>query len=497
MEQTRIRSAVIFGAGEAGRRALALLQGDPSASVIAFADNNPDRQGRSFERLPVIAPDALVVNKPDVVVVASQAWADIVPQLRRLGIPRERIRLFKPGGDGLVEIPDAQQGPRILVLTDDCIAPSHGTGAVLLRHFAEYPRELLIHGYLRLKGDPFLPHSYRVAPERYGGDSSTSTSERPPLTAKAFVDHVLSTHGQVDLVYSNFFGETGLRFLAELLQHLNPSIPVVHHVHDILVEDDDVQFDTVLQQVAPRIAEFWAVGPGLGERVSRVTGRPAVPMNTFSCEITPLWKQDHRPLDASFSAVMLGNSHMPWVMDYVRRAWAEVRRIHHVPPVRWFAYPTSVVYVERAGVQIGPDIEYYGYLNNRVLHEHLCRADLAIVPFNIADEPEYAYARYSIPSRLTEFMNAGVPVFAAAGRGTEAYRFMSTHDVAECATIADIGAFTTKLLALMEDVGRRRVLGEAGRRYASTHGDVRVYRRRLFGRIAALTGTASAADTAA
>jgi hypothetical protein len=156
-------------------------------------------------------------------------------------------------------------------------------------------------------------------------------------------------------------------------------------------------------------------------------------MDTFSCLITLTFKQDHRNVGADFTAVMLGNSHMPWVLDRLRAVWPEVRRQHGVGPIRWFAYPTSVLYVERAGVRVGPDIEYFGYLSDRVLHEHLCAADLAIIPFNIADEPEYGYARYSIPSRLTEFLNAGLPVFAAAGR---APRRIVSSDITESAAAA-------------------------------------------------------------
>jgi hypothetical protein len=478
---------IVFGAGEAGRRALACLRRDGGWDVLAFADNATDRHGTTFEDLPVVAPASLIELGAERVVVASQAAAQIVPQLRALGIRQDQIDLYHFADDRIVAVePAGPECPRILVLTDDCISPSHGTGAVLLRHFAGYPRERLLHGYLRLKGDPFLPHSFKVAPSADVTASDAEGTEKRTRSAAQLVAEITRSHGPIDLVYSNFFGETGLVFLRELLGEIGASVPVIHHVHDLLADNDE-RFDARLREVAPRVTEFWAIGPGLAERVRAATGRSVTLMNTFSCPITPTFKREHRDVTPDFTAVMLGNSHMPWVLDKVRSVWAEVRRRHGVGPIRWFAYPTSVLYVERAGVRIDPDIEYYGYLSDRVLHQHLCAADLAIIPFNIADEPEYGYARYSIPSRLTEFLNAGLPVFAAAGRNTEARRFIAHHRIGTFSTIADTETFTRDLFAIVESAASRRALGAASRTFATEHCDVERYRERLFARIGALT----------
>jgi glycosyltransferase involved in cell wall biosynthesis len=168
------------------------------------------------------------------------------------------------------------------------------------------------------------------------------------------------------------------------------------------------------------------------------------------------------------------------VLHHVRNVWRRVREeVPGLGPIQWYAYPTSVLYVRDAGVEYGPEIEYYGYLNDRVLHEHLCAADLALVPFNIADEPEYQYAAYSVPSRITEFLNAGLPIFAAAGRGTETRRFLTAHGIGDCATIADEIEFAGTLLALMRDTPRRLALSRQGRAYAEARCDVRMHQARL------------------
>jgi len=200
-------------------------------------------------------------------------------------------------------------------------------------------------------------------------------------------------------------------------------------------------------------------------------------------------KREHRELTDAFRVVMLGNSHMPWVLHHVRSVWRRVRaEVPGLAPIQWYAYPTSVLYVRDAGVVVEPEIEYYGYLNDRVLHEHLCQADLALVPFNIADEPEYQYAAHSVPSRITEFLNAGLPIIAAAGRGTETFRFLTERGLGVCGTIADEAAFAGTLLALMRDTERRRALGQQGRAYAEAHCDVGKHQEMLttaFARVSA------------
>jgi len=108
------------------------------------------------------------------------------------------------------------------------------------------------------------------------------------------------------------------------------------------------------------------------------------------------------------------------------------------------------------------------------------------VPFNVADAPEYQYAAHSVPSRITEFLNAGLPIIAAAGTGTETFRFLTDRGLGVCATIGDETRFTGTLLALMKDTDRRLALSRAGRAFAQAQCDVRKHQEMLasaFGRV--------------
>jgi glycosyltransferase involved in cell wall biosynthesis len=466
------RRAVIYGAGAAGRAARSVLEQDATRSILAFADGDMRKQGTTIDGLRVVALDGLPPDWFDDVVVASHAWRDIVRSVMRLGIARERIWLFHEGEQRLRPFCDVERAahvPSVLVLTDDCVSPGHGTGAVLMRHLADYPSSRLSNVYLRRKGDPFWPNSLQIG---------SANSSHDVVTAAAVADALAADGNLPDVIYANVFGEPGLEALAALLDAIGP-IPVIQHFHDWLYSDLEA-FTRTLQALAPRITELWAITDALGACISDITGREVRTMNTFKCEIAPDFKRDHRRLDSRFTAVMLGNSHMPWVLHHLRRVWQRVQaEVAGLGPIRWYGYPTSALYVRDAGVEFEPEIEYYGYLNPRVLHEHLCEADLAIVPFNIADEPEYHYAAYSVPSRITEFLNAGLPILAAAGRGTEARRFLTGHGIGVCATIADEANFEQALIHLMRDTAQRLELSARGRAFAESHCDLKAYQRTL------------------
>lgn len=478
------RSVVIFGAGEAGRRALSMLRAQGPVEVVAFADNAPQRHGSTIHGYPVIAARELADYRYDRIVVASHGWRQILPQLVELGVRADRIDLFRHVDDTIHPAAiHAASLPRILLVTDECISLGHGTGALLLRQFAGYPPDCLLHAFLSPRGDAALPHSHLVAA---AGARPEPRADRP-MHAKELVSLLDAMHGGVDLVYSNVFGDVGLAFLAELADAVGPKVPIVHHALDFLVNDEE-RFDSLLRALSPRLDRIWAIGPSLADRLASATRSMVTVVNPFCGSVPPTWKTEHRNLDERFTAVIVGNVYTPAVFVRLKTIWADLQRRHGVGPIRWFAHPTTVQRFEQTGVVASPEIEYCGFAVGNFLHEQLCAADMALLPFNLEDQPDDRdpFGRFSVPSRLTEYMMAGLPVFAAAGSSTDAYRFMAGNRVAVCSTLADGTRFAEELAAFMRDTVLRREIGASARRHAVEHCDVEQYRVRLLGEFAHL-----------
>jgi hypothetical protein len=87
-----LQHLVIFGTGGAAQQSIRLLGGPDK--VLAFADNDPAKQGTTWQGKPVVAP-AELSRFPDArIVIASMHHVAITSQLIDLGIARDRIGVF-------------------------------------------------------------------------------------------------------------------------------------------------------------------------------------------------------------------------------------------------------------------------------------------------------------------------------------------------------------------------------------------------------------------
>lgn len=82
---------IVFGAGEAARRAFARLS--DRVDVLAVADNDPAKQGASFMGVEVIAPARIRDMPYHCIVVASVHAREITAQLLDLGVSADDIEL--------------------------------------------------------------------------------------------------------------------------------------------------------------------------------------------------------------------------------------------------------------------------------------------------------------------------------------------------------------------------------------------------------------------
>ncbi len=480
---------VIFGTGTGAERAWQAAAARSDINVIAFADNNPAKQGTRFHDRPVVAPAAIADLQYDFVVLASMYAPEIERQLLGLGLPASA--LFTPNlaamADAFGSLPPRQRLqkplelddgrsvargdlPRLLVLTYETFNSTHGTGVLLQRYFADWPVERLFSVCHTATGTPWLPNSLVLAP-------GASPAERGALLADE-----LKTRGfQPDLVYATAFNENDLDLLEAVLAALPPGIPVVQHFMDYMPHDQDV-FDTRFRRLADRVGEVWALTEGMAGALQRRLARPVHVVTALHQEPPPAWKQSH-PSDAGrCRALMLGNLWQPWMLPVVRGLWRRLQaRLPGLAPIDWYVHPARVQSLLESGYELGDEVVWRGFYTGRALQERLQAADLALLPFNKDAEARDGYTRYSLPSRLTELCGAGLPIFAIASPDTEPARFLAAHGCGEVGVGVEIDALAGRLHAFLQDRDRRIRCGGKARRVAEGEFAFAPFHRKFLG----------------
>lgn len=84
------KKCVIFGAGGYGHKAYELLQ--DKYDIIGFSDNDEKKWGKILLDKSIVQPDSLIQIKDIIIIIASQWYAAINSQLRKIGI--ENIMVF-------------------------------------------------------------------------------------------------------------------------------------------------------------------------------------------------------------------------------------------------------------------------------------------------------------------------------------------------------------------------------------------------------------------
>ena len=85
------RKVIIFGTGGVGKTSKDYLIA-AKEDVMAFADNDPEKQGTEVEGIPVISPDEIRKYEYDYVVLGLfKNRVPVTEQLKGLGIPEDRI----------------------------------------------------------------------------------------------------------------------------------------------------------------------------------------------------------------------------------------------------------------------------------------------------------------------------------------------------------------------------------------------------------------------
>lgn len=484
---------VVFGTGSSAERAWQALRQLPGVRVVAFADNNEERRRTPFHDLPVIAPGELSQHRWDYVLLASQ-WADeIAAQLQGEGIAESRLIWCKGGGvrEAIEQVLGAKRAgdevrvaggrliasdrlPRVLILTSETLNDSHGTGVLLKRYFRDFPSAHLFSLCHTEAGKPWLENSAVIA-------------GRKPT--REMVDELLHCRQfQPDLVYATALNENDLPLLAAVLASLPTTVPVVQHFMDYMPHDAEV-FDARLRELLPRLTEIWALTDSLRTMLRQKFDRPVDLVTSLQQDVPAEWRREHRPYAPGFRTVLLGNLWQPWLIPLLRDVWSLVRaELPGLNPIEWYVHPQRVQAVLEAGYDPGFEIVWRGFITGEALQERLRGADLALVPFSREDRAANNYARYSLPSRLTELACAGLPLLAIASADTEPARFIAQHRIGRSVAGPATEPIAAAVVEFICDVEARRRAGAAARALAEREFRLEPFQEWLIGHFLGLVG---------
>lgn len=359
---------------------------------------------------------------------------------------------------------------KILLLTDDAISFSHGTGAVLLKILGNHPPSELAHGYLNRVSDPALEQAYQI-------HTDPDAIDRLPVIDR-FWRQLAAIKFQPELIYANFYGLRGLRILHALLTRAPYLPPVIQHFQD-LRPDSAGELLMLLRTMQPKLTRIWALTPTMARFLETQIGRQVEVFISFGAPLPARPRTIYRAFGPDFKAVMLGNVWLPEVVEDLRRAWRHlIMNRPGLGPIQWFGHPFALNHILQNGQVPGDEIRPMGFAPN--LEDALVGADLAILPFNRKEPPENNYARFSLPSRLSELTMAGLPVFALACSGTTVWDFIHINRIGRCACPMNPARMSELLMEFAMDQDARTACGRNALSLAYAEFDIEKLRRKYF-----------------
>ncbi len=374
-------------------------------------------------------------------------------------------------GIGLTKPQNTRAYPKAIVFTEENINSSQGTGIALLRHFKHYPQENLL-------------NIFRMN-FKEGGIAFKNALHLSKSNPVRDILQWLDAHSfRPNIMYSTFYSIEGFRLINKLMCVTHLKLPVIQHFFDYFEEDKSL-IESEIRELSPFFSEVWALNPTIAGCISKVLGREIPTVKIFHYEISDNnYKHEHQEFGPEFKSVMLGNIWLAPLLDDIRKAWNWIgKSIGNISPIHWYCHPGRIKFLESRGFKIGNEIAYQGFVPEDELQVRLKNADMAIIPFNREKFPENNYARYSIPSRITEIANAGLPMFFAAGPNTDVWDFVENTGIGICSPPVDEIIFRESLLAFIKDRDLREKCGVCARKLAEREFDINKYRDFLYGKL--------------
>jgi len=380
--------------------------------------------------------------------------------------------------------------PNLLIQSHLPISLAHGTGAVLIKQLAEYPRAKMANIFAFPYGEAWLEKSLRLLK----GDNlkvrmmHTATQIKQVLKNERAVDgyyykHVAKGLAKLrfspDILYANPAKYEDLLSIIELRKSYQ--IPTIIYFQDYTFQLEEDFYSDLRRVLSDRqTKEIWALTPEIASEIEDKTGIVVKVVNNQHIEIGSQKKTRFNAFGENFKTVIMGTIYSVETVKFLKRLWAMMKEsLPELSPIEWLAHPKALKRIGK-NTKIEPEIRYGGFLQGEELNEKLLSADLSIIPVNIGRKAEDSIAQYSLPSRISELASLGVPMFVIASPDTATARYIQRTGIAICESADNLEACKSKIVEFMKNQTMREAFSQKARKYAEKNLDIKRYREELY-----------------
>lgn len=206
------------------------------------------------------------------------------------------------------------------------------------------------------------------------------------------------------------------------LAKLFPNAKLRVIVWDLLDDGDENLTFQLLGSVAGRLDIVSVVSEPLREGLEQIANIQAVVqlpfiINKFAEDVV---------YERREGVGMVGHVRSPGVFGCVCNIGAQLSSVFGSKPISWFG-GTRVKDAGGAPNELWDYVNAEGFIPDAEYYECLSQFKWGLIPFDDEVEPTSSYTRYSIPSRIADFVSVGTPLLFIGGEGSATGRIIEEY----------------------------------------------------------------------
>jgi hypothetical protein len=392
---------------------------------------------------------------------------------------------------------------RICIIIDSQIDYSHGSGALLIRYFAEYPKSNLLSICRRSTHDRPFCTTYvgEVKPPTLKNIIATFARGHIVLALNKLKNYIQAykrepkirqalQQFQPDLFLIITHSSKGFE-LADQIINFSPKTPTMYLLWDLLLDIPrwyPQEAEKIMQKVVQNASAIEVISETMIEDIAALSqGQPPQVKNFFGCTLPSTYKDQHPELNQGVQPILFGNIRLQrhsfhLIVNMLNKARLAAPGIKEAI---WYCHPNALEYLGYSPTSLPSGIRYGGggQYTGHALDQLLCTGDICLIPFNDEDDPKTHYARHSIPSRFSELCANGIPIFLIAGKNTATARYAIAKDCAMVSSPTNYEQLCQDFIDLASSSTQRRDLGQKARLLAEREFDINLVRADFFARL--------------